>query len=316
MIFPCVLIIFSCSSAPQRDEVTDIKNKAIEYSEYGNTYYSQAKYNDALTFFTLALERNISIDNDEGVAQSYYSIGKVYVSLESYETAKSMFQTALSIAEKLESNSLIFQYYNNMGELYLTQYEATGMSSQSLLENAASMYQSALAISETGIDRTELSVLYHNLGTLYKKQGKYEEARKYLDLAVGINVSLKRHAEVGANYYVISSLYSKQKQYEQAYEYALKALESDKKAEHSLGIAKDLFALGIIKLRLSETEAAAAAAAEAFDYFKKAYMIYNIYTLPKEMMRLLPYLIESAEKAGKKDEHAYYLYLLEEQSQN
>ena len=302
----CLVMMLSCSSAPPQDEATDVRDKAVEYTESGNTYYSQAKYQDALTFFTLALERNISIDNDEGVARSYYSIGKVYISLESFDMAQEMFQTAFSISERINSNSLIFQYYNSMGELYLAQYEVTGMSEKAYIDQSAEMFLNALAVSEAGIVKKALSILYHNLGTLNKKQGNFEDAHQYLDKAVDINLQLKRHAEVGANYYLISSLYSKQQQYDQAYEFALKALEYDKKAENSLGIAKDLFALGIIKQRLDDNT-------EAFDFFKKAYMIYQIFTLPAEMQRLLPYLIESAEKADKKEEQAYYRFLLEEQ---
>ena len=63
-------LIVSCSSAPkQTEEITDKKHRAAEYTKFGNSYYNEGRYNQALQFFTLALNDNISVDNEEGIVR-------------------------------------------------------------------------------------------------------------------------------------------------------------------------------------------------------------------------------------------------------
>ncbi|MBN2050709.1 MAG: tetratricopeptide repeat protein, partial [Spirochaetales bacterium] len=73
-------VLAACSSAPKEDgTVREIKNQAAEYGEYGNRYYLAADYDQALKFFSLALEMNLSVDNTPGIVESHNSLGKVYL---------------------------------------------------------------------------------------------------------------------------------------------------------------------------------------------------------------------------------------------
>ena len=301
----CALsLLASCSSAPPpKDEVSDVKDKAAEYAGYGNAYFSQGRNEQALTFFELALEANISVDYGFGIVQSYYSLGKVNLAIGNYKEAALMYARALAVSERLQNRRLTFQYYTNMGELNLVLHGAT--QDPAALRQAEKMFAEASELSEQEISDTDRAVLYHDLGTLYKKTGQPQQAIEYIQKAVEINLKQKRNVELGANYYMISSVYSKQQEYDKAQEYAMKALEYDKKAENSMGIAKDLFALGLIYQRLGRTE-------EAYEYFRKAYLIYQILALAEDSKDVLTRLVDIAAQLGKEDDRSYYQGLLDQ----
>jgi len=68
--------LLSCSTAPKpRTEVNERKNRAAEFTRSGNERFAQGDYRQALSFFTLALNENVAVDNLEGICSSYNSIG-------------------------------------------------------------------------------------------------------------------------------------------------------------------------------------------------------------------------------------------------
>ena len=78
----------------------------------------------------------------------------------------------------------------------------------------------------------------------------------------------KLDEEAAADYYMLASVYSKQGDYASARKNLLVALDLDKKIENSLGIAKDLSALGIVARKSGDAEA-------AFSYLQRAYLVYT-----------------------------------------
>ncbi len=296
-----ILSLSSCSSAPkQKEEITDAKNRAAEYAESGNAYYQQAQYDKALSFFDLALTYNVSVDNEPGIVQSYASIGKVYVATGDMKTAQWYFSQAKEIAEKIRDNTLLFQSSNNLGEWYMLQGD---------YNKAEEFFQEAglaLETIEKGSDKkdparieADKAILYHNLGVLRKYTGDMTAAEKLFEQAATINRKLKRHKELASNYYNLASLFSKQEDYPKAIEYANLALTHDKLWEHSLGIAMDLFALGIIHAKAGNH-------GEAYAYFKKALRVYTVLNLSNDVLKTLKQLEETAERLGKPEEAEEY----------
>ncbi|MBN2444286.1 MAG: tetratricopeptide repeat protein [Spirochaetales bacterium] len=282
-----ILHLMGCSSAPNKpDEVVDKKNRAVEYAEYGNNYFNQGMYSQALNFFNLSLAYNGAVYNEVGMIQSYNSIGKVYIALDEMEKADESFLSALNIALLINDSELIAQSINNQGELLLKQKE---------YDRALEKFMEALKPLKV-LAREKLSIIYHNIGIVYKRKNDPDTSLKYFEKALSINLGKKKHEEIASNYYMISSLYAEKGEYEIAYSFALKALGEDKKVENSLGIAKDFQALGIIMLKTGKER-------EAYDYFKNCYFVYksmkNIYpnfVLAREIELCLSYLKPLQEK--------------------
>ncbi|MBN2534732.1 MAG: tetratricopeptide repeat protein [Spirochaetales bacterium] len=302
-IFFLIMSLFCCSSVPeQAEEVVAKKNSAAEYAGYGNNYYNQGMYVQALHFFALSLAYNGAVYHEAGMIQSYNSIGKVYIVLGSMEKAEKSFTDALELAMLIKDAGLIAQSINNLGELYLKQDN---------YDLALEKFTEALSyVKNLPIDK--VAIIYHNMGIVYKRKDDTKTALDYFKRALKINLGKNYHEEIASNYYMISSIYSGNGDYKTALTYVLKALEEDRKVENSLGIAKDFQALGIIVLKTGKED-------EAYNYFQNSLYVYTSlkkiypnFTLAKEIMMCLEYLIPLAEKMDTQDKVKEYRALFEE----
>ena len=103
------IILTSCSSIKGVDsEISNEKrNRAAEYAQLGTKFFSDSDYEKALDFFFLSLKQNISIDNDEGIIESYNSIGKTYFVTGDIKTARIYLKKAKKSADFLGGPILI-----------------------------------------------------------------------------------------------------------------------------------------------------------------------------------------------------------------
>ena len=114
IVFSCCLML-SCSSAPEQPkESTEKKERAAEYTKSGNSFFNQGQYTQALQLFNLALNDNISVDNEAGIVQSYNSIGKVYLAAGYLDEAEQHFRNAALQAEILRDPLLLAQSKTNL----------------------------------------------------------------------------------------------------------------------------------------------------------------------------------------------------------
>jgi tetratricopeptide (TPR) repeat protein len=297
LILLAFTLLLSCSSAPkQTEEITEKKIRAAENTKFGNSYYNQGQYNKALQFFTLALNDNISVDNEEGIVRSYNSIGKVYMAVGYDDQAADNFSRAVALAEKLGDPVLIAQSRTSLAELYLLRGDLE--EAEFLLEEAV------LGIGEEDPGQ-DLAIIYHNIGSLYKKRGMLEEAYDYFQRALEINLNLKQYMEIASNYYMMASIHSKRGDYVLAREMIDQALNYDKRVEHSLGIGKDLFAKGMIEEKAGNYQ-------QAYESFEKSFQVYRAMYLDRDAADVLPYLVSLAERLGKDEEALGYRQLQEQ----
>jgi len=289
----CILS-FSCSSAPPKtDNVTTVKNQAAEATTFGNAYYRQGRYDLALQFFTQALDYNTSVDNGDGIIQSYNSIGQVYMALDQMGMAEDIFIRARDRA-KVGSQVLFFVSSNNLGELYLRKGEA---------QRARETFEAMLAIPSSAVSAAQTGLLNHNLGTAHKNLGDYQKALEFFDKSLAVNLKEKLFEEAAADYYMIASVHSKTGDLAEAAKNAELALKYDKQIENSLGIVKDLYALGLISAKRADNEG-------AYDYFQRSYLVSNTLGAKDDMRRALEQLVPVAEALGKTTEAGSFRTLL------
>jgi tetratricopeptide (TPR) repeat protein len=266
-----------------------VKNQAAQDTTYGQAYYRQARYDLALQFFMQALNGYTSVDDSEGVAITCNMIGKTYLVTGSLDQAEEMFVRAQLKAQNV-SPSLVLDSANSLGELYLARGDA---------RKAFSTFQEALALPGSAQSAARTALLYHNMGTAEKNLGDPVAALEYYGKSLQINLSKKLNAEAAADYYMIASVHSKQGRFDEATKNAELALSLDKRVENSVGIAEDLYALGLISTRKKDPAA-------AFDYFQRSYLVYVTLGLKPGLKKTLTALIASADELGRKaDSDAY-----------
>ena len=281
-VLAAVLLLAACSSAPKKaDEATDIKNRAAEAAQFGNSYYRQGRYDLALQFFTQALNENLSVDNEPGVVQSYNSIGRVYLAVGMIGEAESAFLRAAAIAVRLGGEPQ-FVTSNNLGELYLRRGDAA---------TALATFERVLGGPLAGMPPAQVGLLYHNLGCASKATGDLVKAMEWLKKALAVNLDEKLYEEAAADYYMIASVHSKQGDYPAAAKNAELALEYDKRIENALGVVKDLLALGLVAMKAGDP-------ATAYGYFQRSHLAATALGSTADIRSALEGLIASGEALG------------------
>jgi tetratricopeptide (TPR) repeat protein len=291
-----VVLAASCSSAPKKtDTVTTMRKQAAQDAASGETYYRQGRYELALQFLTLALNEYTSVDDAEGIITVYNALGRTYVATGSLDTAEAIFLKARESARAV-SVSQLFLTSINLGELYLAQGGA---------DKALAIFEEALAMPEASHTKPQAAVLYHDLGTARKNLGDSAKALEYYGKSLEINLSQKLAAEAASDYYMIASVHSLEGRYADATQNANKALALDKQIENSPGIAKDLYALGLISAKSGDMAA-------AYEYFQRSYLVYTTLSFQAERKKALTQLIAAAESLGRTaDADAYRATLAE-----
>jgi tetratricopeptide (TPR) repeat protein len=306
------LVLLGCSSAPEEPtEVSEKKNQAAEYIVFGNNYYEQAQFGQALNFFELALDLNISVDNEPGIAKNYNSLGKTWLALGNQAQAQQYYQQAYDLASRIGEKSTVYQSAYNLGEIYLKQNET---------ETARTLMEQALKdVSSDEEASAELAILYHGMGMLYRTIGiesqnnedstaanqAYNQSLGYFEQAVRINQSLDTFGQLASNYFMMASVHNRQNNLERAKSLALLALENDRKVENSRGIALDNVALGIIEEKLGNNS-------EAYNYYIKAFRIYQTLELVSGLRRTAEALIRITTALDRTSETAVYQQVLEQ----
>jgi len=285
-----------CSTAPRKSaQIVEKKNRAAEYTTFGNRAFAEGDNHAAIVFFQQALAVNLSVDNQTGVVQSLSSLGKVHAAQGELDAAEEVYNRARRLADGLGDPALGAQCAVNLGELYLRRGKAA---------EARELLTKALEGADKLEGSRDLALLRHTLAVAEKWLGNLDESALQLQAALAINLKLGAVEEVASNYYLLASVASKRQDYATALDYARKALESDKSVENSLGIAQDLLALGIISTRLGALE-------DSFAYLERSYGIYDALDSSSGRLTVLPYLVESAERAGRSEEAAAYARILQ-----
>lgn len=122
--------------------------------------------------------------------------------------------------------------------------------------------------------------------------GDLDQAEAHFRDALAINLDLRQLLEAASNRYMLASVAAQRGRYQEAKEHASAALQLDKQMEYSLGIAKDLKALGIISVRLDEPRA-------ALDYFERSFEVFLALEMAAEVAEVLDLLAETADSLGK-----------------
>jgi len=198
-IFAAILILVSCSSSPKTSPfVNDMKNKASEYAEFGNTYYAKADFDQAMKFFILSRDMNILVDNEPGLVLSYNSLGKVYLAKGDIVSANEHFARALLIAEAIGNRLLTAQTLVNIGEAQIASKE---------FQAAEETLLKALPLFQAEKDEASLAVVYQAEGRAARGSGDDDRALALFTQALAINTERELYKEMAANCYMIASIH-------------------------------------------------------------------------------------------------------------
>ncbi len=153
--------------------------KARIYNNFGNIYRDLGDLANASKYYQWALEINESLGDELAQSAVMVSISNLHFDLFDYENALDYSLRCLEIFKKYDDKNRLVGVYHSLGNIYLKMEDN---------DNALVNFQKSLELSE---ENTVGHMLANSgLGKVYYKKGKFEEARKYL------NMVMKQSAEL------------------------------------------------------------------------------------------------------------------------
>jgi len=305
LAFAAFASLAACSSVPPaKQQIDDVKTRAAQSSDAGNSYFRQGQYAQALRMFQDSLDLNLSVDNREGAVLSYSSIGKALLATGDTAGARKAFQNAHSISDDLKDQTLITRSQLNIAELYLKLGgQATDATADENNAHAISILEQLTAGITAKSNEDDTAVIYHDLGTAYARKARFSDAIDYLKRALALNEKLKRVPEQAANHYMLASVYSRENQFIEASTEIETALALDKKWENSPGIGEDLYAAGKIAERAGERE-------KAYGFYSRSLSVFLAIDSVAGARRAVESLATTARALQKNDDAVGYEKML------
>lgn len=196
------------------------------YRELANTYNIKGKPVDANSYFSLAIELNRKLSDQEQLASNLNNLGANYYILGDYERSIDLMFEALSVSKKMGDKKAEVSVLRRIGVLY---------SMVNDIERAIEYTMKGLHGYEQMGDAHGMSTCYSNLGTFHYERsqlnGKKDEKVQldsslfYHRKSFDINKRLELKSELARNYTNISNVYSLQGKVDESYDYNQRALE-------------------------------------------------------------------------------------------
>lgn len=235
--------------------LSDTPEKADNLLLLAKLYTISQDFDSALSYCNKADSISLLINYDYGIAESVFRRGLIHDRANNYIDAMSSFRKYLSLIEPLnDEKRLIYAYYYYARSLRLqgdfdsaiyyyrnslhfskktpddfqliALYTEIGNSFQEItseLDSATYYYIQALELCQATGREATAALIYNNLGKTFTFLGDYEEALKYLELALEINEKYNNTREKAMNLLNIGLNYGVQRMYEPAIEFLDKA---------------------------------------------------------------------------------------------
>jgi tetratricopeptide (TPR) repeat protein len=286
------LLFAACSSAPPApDGVQDRKNRAADYLKFGQQSFQAAQYDQALSFYQIALDLDTAVDHEAGMAAAWNSVAMAQTALGKTEEARTSLTQAEAMAKLAGDRTLILQVEVNLVQADL---------SDGNNEGARRRLVSLQPFPET----VEGAALEHASGLLEKNLDHPAQALAAFDKALAVNQKLGLKQEMASNHFMKASVLGRQGNWKGARAELETALTLDRLMENTMGIGQDWRALGTVALRLEKPH-------DAFDAYVRAERIFQTAGLADQQRKTVEQLLPVIATLGLADEKARYQAILD-----
>ena len=287
-------VFYGCASA-KNNELPRALTDAADFNQKGVDEVAAGNYERALVEFQRALNLNMGMDNQKGMAVNFINIGRLRLLMDNFDDAKTMFDSAIRIGAGLNDQFILSEGYASLGRYY---YLAGND------KDAVDVLEKAVSIDRKEGHRTVSSRL-NALGIVYKEGGRIEEAEKAYNNALKAGKAYEMYADVADSFRGLGDIVAKRGDYKKAMELYENALLSDKKAGSAAGISAGLFKLGVLSIENNGDSKT------ALGFFLRAYAVDSSRGDIKRTLKDLNKIIEIYEEIG--DKRSVETYLLKKE---
>ncbi len=209
------------------EKINDNNIGAIHH-QIGMVYEQQRHWEEALTNYKKAIERNEKRGNEYALGDTYHQIGMVYQKQRRWEEALTNYQKAIEWYKKTGNEYELGGTYHQIGAVYAEQHR---------WKEALTNYKKAIEWKEKTRNEYELGVTYHQIAIVYQHQHTWEKALTNCQKAVDWYEKTGNEYELGRSYHQMGRIYEEQHRWEEALTNYQKAIEWKEKAgnEYELG---------------------------------------------------------------------------------
>lgn len=188
---------------------------ANTYNNFGVLYKSLGNYPKAIDYYRKALKINESSGNKKQQATTLNNLGVIYRETDNIDEAISYYNQSLQLANELNSKSDIATSFNNIGMAYRIKGDTS---------KALDYFFKALKFAEESKDSKKAALVYNNIGTVYTNRNRFEEAIQMYNKSSELYEAVKSKSGLSNNYNNLGTLYSKMGKSDEAMKWFLKAL--------------------------------------------------------------------------------------------
>ena len=189
---------------------TSGKHLAKSYNLRGVLFYKRGDYRNALKYHEMALALRKQANDEAGVAMSLTNLGNIYSDKSQFARAENCYLEALNVNKRLGRELQAANCLINIGALK----QQTG-----LQDVACEYYELALKLGERLNDYEIRSICLNNLAVALAARGDYQQAIAFNEDALKIRRFMENRLEEADSYINLASVFVQLKMFEQAREY-------------------------------------------------------------------------------------------------
>lgn len=270
-LFLLLLLVFACSSAPQRPvELRSLRDLGESQMELANQEMDRNNHDAALAMIEDTWRIAVSSDDPSLRIRTALSLGNVYFALGREEDAGAVWKNALAEAEGTgELHAVCLVYIARADLLSAVRAAASGTASAADLETTARRVRLE-TVRAVGIikDRLYTAFAWMVISMADKELGSYREAEDAARRALSIHEKSRYLEQAAFDWYFIASIRSVAGNYEGAAQALTEAIKFDRRAENTYGLATDWRALGEVYKKAGQPAASEAARRRSADIFR------------------------------------------------
>lgn len=259
------IAFISCSSAPKRPtQITTTYNLGINQLDSANVESERGNYKLAENLLDEAWRLAVSIDSVELRVLTKLSQGNLAFYQNNQEVATKMWQEAFEEAEDAHNDELsaLSKIYQTRGILSWGNPDNNINSPAANLKNQNSKENALLVIQIVSSEMANLkksnqlytAYAWMLLGFAKKQLGQWQQAVEHFKTSEKIHEDMLYLELAAYDWFAIASVHSVADNYEQAVNSINKAIEFDRRAENTYGLANDYLALSEIYKKSGQIE--------------------------------------------------------------
>lgn len=233
----------------------------------GLSYDYRLKFDSAIHFYNIALEKYRSLKRVFWMGQTYLNLGIVNYYKGDFDKSVEHYYNAIAMFDSVNYLPSISSIYINLGSLFQEKQD---------FERSKHFLLKAIEVNNELKDSSALAAIYNNLGIVYKKQQKIDSAIYYYEEALRLKKSLNEEQSSASTLSNLGQLQTSLKNYDLALKYHLESLSIERKFKNELGICQSYINIGEVFLAKEDFNSAAFYINNGYEKAKEIGMLDNL----------------------------------------